>query len=238
MGTVYRARDSRLRRDLAIKVLHHSIQEQPTRLQRFQEEARAAGSLTHPNILAVYDVGMDGDTPYIAMELVDGVSLRQLLDGTALSAARLLEIAIQIADGLAAAHHASLVHRDLKPANVMVTRDGRVKLVDFGLVKAPAHADDGNRTLTAPHAVIGTASYMSPEQARGSTVDFRSDIFSFGTILLEMITGRAPFERATAIETLTAILHEPPQLPPLSERMPLALNWIVQRCLAKDPAER
>ena len=238
MGTVYRARDTRLRRDVAIKVLHPSSDDQPRRLQRFLEEARAAGALNHPNILAVYDVAIDGDTPYIATELIDGVSLRRTIDAGRMPLARVVALATQIADGLAAAHRAGLVHRDLKPENVMLTRDGRVKIVDFGLVRTMTPDDPGNRTLTAPHAVLGTTAYMSPEQARGGAVDFRSDLFSLGTMLYEMALGRRPFDRPTSIETLSAILHDEPPPAGNAERVPPPFMSIVERCLAKDPQER
>ena len=238
MGVVYRAQDTRLRRDVALKVLHESSDDQPRRLRRFLEEARAAGALNHPNILAVYDVALDGETPYIATELIDGASLRRTIDAGKLPLSRLLDIATQIADGLTAAHRVNLVHRDLKPENVMITRDGRVKIVDFGLVRTVGPEDAHSRTLTAPHAVLGTAGYMSPEQARGGEIDFRSDVFSLGTILYEMALGRRPFDRATPIETLTAILHDEPPLVGDADRMPPPLRSIIERCLAKDPQER
>jgi len=239
MGVVYRARDTRLRREVAIKVLHESRDDHPHRLRRFLEEARAAGALNHPNILAVYDVSVDGDTPYIATELIDGASLRRTIEAGRIPLGRLLDIATQIADGLTAAHRASLVHRDLKPENVMVTREGRAKIVDFGLARTVTPAEDAaDRTLTAPHAVLGTTGYMSPEQARGGAIDFRSDLFSLGTMLYEMAVGRRPFDRATPIETLTAILHDEPPLDGIADRLPGPLGSIVARCLAKDPQDR
>jgi Tol biopolymer transport system component/tRNA A-37 threonylcarbamoyl transferase component Bud32 len=242
MGRVYRAHDARLNREVAVKMLHEAIGAEDPRVRRFLEEARTAGGLSHPNILAVYDVGTDAGRPYIVSELIDGGSLRRQMDAGAIPLARALDLAVQIADGLTAAHHAGLVHRDLKPDNLMVTKSGRVKIVDFGLAKV-VHTDslDGSdlRTLTAPHVVLGTAAYMSPEQARGSGLDFRSDLFSFGSILYEMVTRRRAFERPTPIETLTAVLHdEPPPLAESNPRAPQTLQSIVERCLAKSPADR
>jgi eukaryotic-like serine/threonine-protein kinase len=242
MGRVYRARDTRLNRDVAVKMLHEAVEGDEPRVRRFLEEARAAGALSHPNILAVYDVGTENGRPYIVSELIEGLSLRREIEAGVMPLTRALDLASQIADGLAAAHQAGLVHRDLKPDNVMVTKTGRVKIVDFGLAKAvrPEGADGaGLRTLTVPHAVLGTAPYMSPEQARGGELDFRSDLFSFGSILYEMVTGRRAFERGTAIETLTAVLHDEPRpAVELSGRLPLPLQWILQRCLAKAPENR
>ena len=242
MGRVYRARDTRLNRDVALKMLHDTVEGNEPRVRRFLEEARAAGALSHPNILAVYDVGTDNGRPYIVSELVDGFSLRREIEAGIMPMARALDLAAQIADGLTAAHQAGLVHRDLKPDNVMVTRSGRVKIVDFGLAKAvrPEGTEGADlRTLTVPHAVLGTAPYMSPEQARGGHLDFRSDLFSFGSILYEMVTGRRAFDRATPIETLTAVLHdEPVPAGQVNPRVPLPLQWILQRCMAKAPDDR
>lgn len=239
---MYRARDARLNRDVAVKMLHAAVEGDESRVRRFLEEAAAAGALSHPNILAVYDVGTDQGRPYIVSELIEGVSLRREIDAGPLPLPRTLDIASQIADGLTAAHQAGLVHRDLKPDNVMVTKSGRVKIVDFGVVKAVRPEGPGGadlRTITAPHTVIGTAAYMSPEQARGGELDFRSDLFSFGSILYEMVTARRAFERLTAIETLTAVLHdEPLPVGQLHRNAPLPLQWILQRCLAKSPADR
>ncbi len=241
MGTVYRARDPRLQRDVALKVLHPAPDDGSRRLQRFLQEARTAGTLNHPNVVAVYDVGT-GVPPYIVCELIDGVSLRQQIQRGPMPLVQLLDTAAQIADGLTAAHQAGLVHQDLKPANVMITRAGRVKIVDFGLAQPVTSTEvdlaEAN-TLTALHVIVGTPGYMSPEQARGGAVDFRSDVFSFGAILYEMATGRRPFDRPTPIETLTAILHEDPR--PIGEsntRIPPPLESIIQRCLAKSPEAR
>jgi eukaryotic-like serine/threonine-protein kinase len=237
MGVVYRARDPRLSREVALKVIHRTSEADPRWRQRFADEARAAAALNHPNILAVHDVAIDVDSPYIVSELIDGGSLRQELKRGPLRLARLLDLAIQIADALTTAHRAGLVHRDLKPENVMVTRTGRIKIVDFGLAKALAPAGDGTPTLTvtSPHTIVGTPAYMSPEQARGEAVDFRSDLFSFGALLFEMTTGRMAFDRPSSIDTLSAIIHDEPR--PVSELNPSAppdLQRVIARCLAKS----
>ena len=241
MGVVYRARDSRLSRDVALKMLHRAADKDPDQLRRFLEEARAAAALNHPNIVAVHDIAIDADTPYIIAELIDGGSLRQELDRGALKPARLLDLATQIADGLTAAHRAGLVHRDLKPENVMISRDGRAKIVDFGLAKPLGLNQEGihTRTLTAPHTIVGTPACMSPEQARGSPVDFRSDLFSFGAMLYEMVSRQRAFDRQSSIDTLSAILHEDPRpLLQLNDRCPPELQRIVERCLSKSPDDR
>jgi len=239
MGRVFRARDTRLGRDVALKMLHHAGQYEPRRQQRFLDEARAAGALNHPNILAVYDVGTDRGQPYLVSELIDGLSLRRELDTGAMPMSRVLDLATQVADGLAAAHQAGLMHRDLKPENVMVAR-GRAKIIDFGLAKAAdASGDAATHTLTAPHTILGTPPYMSPEQGRGAPLDYRSDLFSFGSMVYEMATGARAFERATPIETLTAIQHdEPPKMKDVNARVPARLQHIVERCLAKSPDDR
>src|SRR5215813_10197539 len=246
MGEVWRARDSRLGRDVAIKVLPEAVASDPSRLHRFEKEARSASALNHPNIVTVYDIGAEAAVSYIAMELVEGKTLRELLFGGALSLRKLLPIASQIADGLAKAHEAGIVHRDLKPENVMVTKDGLVKILDFGLAKltGSAAAEGPESQLqtesgTSPGTVLGTVGYMSPEQAAGQPLVFRSDQFSFGSILYEMATGRRAFQKGTAIDTQSAILHEEPK--PLVETAPEApapLCWIVERCLAKEPERR
>ncbi len=241
MGVVYRARDSRLSRDVALKVIHRTSEADPRWRRRFANEARAAAALNHPNILAVHDVAIDVDAPYIVSELIDGASLRQELRRGPIRLPRLLDLATQIADALTAAHHALLIHRDLKPENVMLTKNGRVKIVDFGLAKAidtPSEAC-ATRTITAPHLIVGTPAYMSPEQARGDAIDFRSDLFSFGAVLYEMVTGRLAFDRASSIDTLSAILHDEPRpLAELAHNLPTELHRIVGRCLAKAPEER
>ncbi|HKF43059.1 MAG TPA: serine/threonine-protein kinase, partial [Thermoanaerobaculia bacterium] len=246
MGEVWRARDTRLEREVAIKVLPADVTSDRERVKRFEKEARSASALNHPNIVTIYDIGSSGSVSYIAMERVDGKTLREILLAGALPVRRLLAIASQAADGLAVAHRAGIVHRDLKPENLMVTRDGLVKILDFGLAKLTSTgsgSDEASRlpteTGTSPGAVLGTVGYMSPEQAGAQPLDFRSDQFSFGSILYEMATGKRAFQKGTAIDTLSAILHEDPR--PVSESNPEApapLRWIVERCLAKDPDGR
>jgi Tol biopolymer transport system component/predicted Ser/Thr protein kinase len=246
MGEVYRATDSRLGREVAIKVLPPDTAAHPDRRQRFEQEARAASALNHPNILTVYDIGEADGTTYIAMELVDGKTLRELLaSGEPLPTKRLLDIAVQTAEGLAKAHGAGIVHRDLKPENLMVSKDGYVKILDFGLAKLTEPVlQDASALPTAigatqPGTVMGTAGYMSPEQASGQPVDFRSDQFTLGAILYEMATGRRAFQRKTGAETLVAIIREEPEsLGQLAPKAPAPIRWIVERLLAKDPEER
>jgi serine/threonine protein kinase/sugar lactone lactonase YvrE len=236
MGEVYRARDTRLERDVALKVLPAEVTGDASRRQRFELEARAVAALSHPNIVAVHDVGTESGVFYIVSELVDGESLRSAKFGLR----KTLDIAVQIASGLAAAHAAGVTHRDLKPDNILLTRDGRVKIVDFGLAKiSPASGAAGPETMTVntePGVVLGTAGYMSPEQVRGRDADHRSDIFSFGVILHELLTGQRTFHGETSAETMTAILRQdPPELP---ETVPSAVRQIVGHCLEKDPANR
>jgi len=244
MGEVYRARDPRLQRDVALKILREATGRDPGRRLRLLEEARAAGALNHPNILVVYDVGTESEVPFIVSELIHGAPLRQVMARGPLPIKELLDIAVQVADGLTAAHEVGLVHRDLKPENVMVTRDGRVKILDFGVAKveAPPDAGSGVRVLpteTANGLISGTAPYMSPEQARGREVDFRSDQFSFGLVLYEMAAGARAFSRETSVQTLSAIIEDDPlPLTDTNPRVPLLLRWIVDRCLAKDPRQR
>ena len=248
MGEVYSATQNSLGRQIAIKVLASASALDPERLRRFEQEARAASALNHPNIISIYDVGRDGATSYIAMELVDGKTLRALLEAGPLGIKKALQIATQIADGLAKAHAAGIVHRDLKPENVMVSRDGFVKILDFGLAKLlPSldSSDSSSETMTVaapathPGMVMGTAGYMSPEQARGGEIDYRSDIFSFGSMLYEMVAGKQPFKCASTAQTLAAIIEDDPQ--PVAEanpKTPTPLRWIIERCLAKDPEDR
>jgi serine/threonine-protein kinase len=236
MGDVYRARDPRLGREVAIKLIPESLATDASRVRRFEQEARAAGQLNHPNILAVYDVGVHEGAPYIVSELLEGESLRSRLGGGALPSRKAVDYARQIAEGLAAAHDKNIVHRDVKPDNLFITSDGRIKILDFGIAKLTRPSDEVSRHTdpaeTEAGMVVGTAGYMSPEQVRGTAVDARSDIFSLGTILYEMLAGRQPFTRETAAETMTAILKEdPPQ--PLSSDVPPALARIVSRCLEK-----
>jgi serine/threonine protein kinase/dipeptidyl aminopeptidase/acylaminoacyl peptidase len=245
MGEVWRARDTRLSREVAIKVLPAEVAADASRLKRFEKEARAASALNHPNIVTIYEIGSSDSVSYIAMERVEGKTLRELLFGGALPTRKLLPIAAQIADGLAKAHEAGIVHRDLKPENVMVTKDGLVKILDFGLAKLThPELDTGGTNLptetgTSPGMILGTVGYMSPEQAAGQPLDFRSDQFSFGSILYEMATGKRAFQRATAVDTLSAILHEEPKpIVEVNPQAPTPLRWIVDRCLAKEPERR
>src|SRR5262245_3404970 len=247
MGEVYRARDTKLGREVAIKVLPEETASDPGRRQRFGQEARSASALNHPNILTIYDIGTSDGTVYIAMELVEGRTLRELVaSGEPVPTKRLLDVAVQTAEGLAKAHAAGIVHRDLKPENLMVSKDGFVKILDFGLAKLTETAPQDASVLptavaapTEPGTVMGTAGYMSPEQASGQPVDYRSDQFSLGTIVYEMATGKRAFQRKTGAETLVAIIREEPE--PLAQAAPAApapVRWIVDRLLAKDPDER
>jgi TolB-like protein/predicted Ser/Thr protein kinase len=248
MGEVYRARDVKLGREVALKVLARSAAGDPAYLQRFEEEARLASVLNHPNIVTVYGVGEEGDIAFIAMELVRGRTLREVFAGHALRVGEVLNVAAPLADALAAAHASGIVHRDLKPENVMVTSDGLVKVLDFGLAKRPRGFDssdvrqDGVATLAAlthDGMILGTVGYMSPEQASGRPAGLASDQFSFGVILYEMLCGRRPFERDTAVETLSAIIREPPTaIETVNADVTFPMQQIVARCLAKDPRDR
>jgi len=244
MGEVYRARDGDLGRDVAIKVLRPEVAADPDRIMRFEQEARTASALNHPNIVTIHEVGRSGDIRFIAMELVRGQTLRSLLGPRPLLTRRALDLAVQAAEGLAKAHAAGIVHRDLKPENVMITDDGLVKILDFGLAKlAPSKDDLDTEGETAgvshPGMIIGTAAYMSPEQADGAAVDFRSDQFACGAILYEMATGRSAFQRRSAVQTLAAIIEDDPEsITVLNPDCPPPFRWIVERCLAKNPAER
>jgi serine/threonine protein kinase len=242
MGEVYRARDTRLDRDVAIKVLGSSFS--PDGLARFEQEARAAGNLNHPNLLALYDVGTHEGKPYLVSELLEGSTLRERLTERALPLPKVLDYAVQMTRGLAAAHEKGIVHRDLKPENVFVTRDGHVKILDFGLAKwnrpenLPSQLPTAVR-LTEPGLVMGTVGYMSPEQVRGEPTDARSDLFALGTILYEMVSGSRAFERPTAAETMNAILHVDPREPTREEDdVPPALARLISRCLEKRPEDR
>src|SRR5262249_21567376 len=216
------------------------------RLKRFEQEARSASALNHPNIVTIHEIGSVDGTSYMAMELIDGASLREMLASGPLPAKRLLAVGVQIAEGLGKAHGAGIVHRDLKPENVMVTKDGYVKILDFGLAKlfvAPQDGGSGVATAihqeTTPGTVMGTVGYMSPEQASGKPVDFRSDQFSLGSILYEMATGQRAFQRGTGAQTLAAIIQDDPDpVGQLNPKTPAPLRWIVERCLAKEPDER
>jgi serine/threonine protein kinase/Tol biopolymer transport system component len=246
-GEVYRAWDPRLHREVALKILRQRSETDPERLRRFVAEARAASGLNHPNILTVFDAAVEGETPYIVSELIDGESLATELRRGPFAIRRLLDLAAQIADGLADAHAAGIVHRDLKPENIMVTRAGRAKILDFGLARPAGFQPAGgiaaapdSQTMTEPGLLEGTVPYMSPEQARGAaTIDFRSDQFSLGLVLYEMATGRPAFRRDTPAGTLEAIVaDEPPPLSEANSQLPLMFCWIVERCLAKHPGDR
>jgi hypothetical protein len=247
MGEVYRAKDPRLGRDVAIKVLPSSLSADADRLRRFEQEARAAGVLNHPNLTAVYDVGTHEGAPYVVQELLEGETLRARLAGDAFTPRRAIGHALQIAQGLAAAHAKGIVHRDLKPENIFVTNDGRVKILDFGLAKlTETEAPGANQTSlptqsrgTEPGVVMGTLGYMSPEQVRGKPADPRSDIFSFGAVLYEMLSGKRAFHGDTAADTMSAILtREPPDLSETNRRVPESLDRIVRHCLEKSPEAR
>jgi Tol biopolymer transport system component len=242
MGCVYRARDLRLGREVALKVLPGPAADSAA-LVRFQNEVRAVAALNHPAIVTVHDVGEEGGTPFFAMELVEGKSLRALMDGSRLTWRRALGLAAQLARGLAAAHARGIVHRDLKPENVMVGRGGEVKILDFGLAKLLANdpgrpVEETLELATRPGTILGTAGYMSPEQAGARGTDFRTDHFAFGVILYEMLAGRRAFAGATPVETLAAVLRDPPPPFAAGAEPPLAVRWVLDRCLAKDPAER
>jgi len=243
MGQVYRGRDTRLQRAVAIKVLHDGASRDPDRQRRFAQEAVAASALNHPNILTVYDVGADGDVHFLVSELIEGESLRIEMNRGRMPLKRVIEIAQQIAEGLAAAHDAGIVHRDLKPENVMVTADGRVKIVDFGLAKSvdgeAAVLGGFSATKTAEGLIMGTVPYMSPEQARGGPADFRSDQFALGVILYELTTATHPFKRETAVQTLSAIIaEEAPDPAQVAPALPVAVRWLVRRLLSKNPRQR
>ena len=239
MGEVYLARDTRLERDVALKMLPADLAGHGDYQRRFLQEARAAGALNHPNILAIYDLGTELGRLFLITELVDGVTLRHEIDRGRVPVRRLLDIAAQIADGLAAAHAAGIVHRDLKPENIMVARDGRTKILDFGLAKMNGVRDGAAQGDTEIGTVLGSLPYMSPEQGRGGVVDFRSDQFSFGLVLYEMAAGVHPFRRETGVQTLAAIIEDEPRpLVDASAATPAPLRWMIERCLAKDPAQR
>src|SRR3954470_5938255 len=244
MGEVYRAQDTRLDRAVAVKVLPSSFAFDPDRLRRFEQEARSVAALNHPNILSVHDMGTHEGTPYMVCELLEGETLRERLRDAVLSSRKAVEYGIQIAHGLAAAHEKGIIHRDLKPENIFVTKDGRVKLLDFGLAKptAVATAAGNSPTMTVGSeagSVLGTVGYMSPEQVRGKAADQRSDLFSFGVVLYEMIAGKRAFTGDSSVEVMNAILKsDPPELSSSDRNVPTALDRIVRRCLEKNPEER
>jgi Tol biopolymer transport system component len=245
MGEVYRAKDPRLGREVALKVLPAAFSQDADRLKRFEQEARAAGALNHPNITAVYDIGTADDAPYIVTELLEGETLRQRLSAGGVPVRKTIDYAIQMARGLAAAHEKGIVHRDLKPENLFLTNDGRVKILDFGLAKLRAEKEPGSQTDlqtisgTEPGVVLGTMGYMSPEQVRGKSADPRSDIFAFGTILYEMLSGQKAFRGDSAADTITAILtKEPPDLAQTNRDVHPGLDRLVRHCLEKNAEER
>src|SRR5262245_917255 len=242
MGEVYRARDPRLGRNVAIKVLPESMAGDPSRLQRFQHEARAVAALSHPNIVAVFDIGVE-PVAFLVSELLEGETLRLRLSRGPLGPKASIELALQLVTGLAAAHARHIVHRDLKPENIFVTRDGTLKILDFGLAKASAPSAagfdgvDATMSVTMPGAVLGTAGYMAPEQVRGEAADPRSDVFAVGAILFEMVTGDRAFSGSSPADTMSAILREHPR-DITAHGAPPAIARIVRRCLDKEPDER
>jgi serine/threonine-protein kinase len=245
MGEVFVARDPKLGRKVAIKLLPARLAGDRDTLARFTQEARSASALNHPNIVTIHEVGATDDAPFIVMEFIDGRDLRTLIGEGAMPVRQVLDIATQIADGLAAAHERGIVHRDLKPENIMVTRDGYVKILDFGLAKVIGPTPEGEHTIqlempgTMPGTILGTVGYMSPEQATGKRIDFRSDLFAFGAILHELATGSPAFNGETAIDTLSAILHhEPPSVMKVNPLAPMHLADIIKRLLAKSPDDR
>ena len=244
MGEVYRAKDTRLGRQVAIKIILRDRHSQPDALARFEQEARSACALNHPNVVTIYELGHLNGTHYIAMEMICGETLRALLTSGPLPFRKAVAIATQIADALAKAHETGLVHRDLKPENLMVTQDGTVKILDFGLAKLVGHdhphpVDASTLVLTEPGTIMGTVAYMSPEQATGGIVDFRSDQFSFGAVLYEMVSGRPAFQGKSKAEIMVTLLRDQPErLPSVKLQAPAPFFWILERCLAKDPNQR
>lgn len=242
MGEVYRARDTKLDRDVAIKVLPEHLSSHPQALSRFEREAKAIAALSHPNILAIHDFGSDSGTAYAVTELLHGTTLRERLRGGPIAVRKALDLGVQIAEGLAAAHEKGLVHRDVKPENLFVTTEGRAKILDFGLVHQEAEEPDAATTAiarTIPGTFLGTPAYASPEQALGRPIDFRSDQFALGSVFYEMLTGRRAFAQSSTPETLSAIIRDEPEpIATLNAGVPPPLRWIIERCLAKDPGER
>jgi len=246
MGEVWRARDTRLGRDVAVKVIHPRLAPEPERVSRFEQEARAASQIDHPNILVVHDIGSHDGSPYIVSELLEGESLREKL-GSPLPPRKAVQYAVQVAHGLAAAHEKGIVHRDLKPENLFVTKDGRIKILDFGVAKLTQPPDPSTSLTEAPTAapatdvgvVLGTVGYMSPEQVLGKPLDTRTDLFSLGVVLYEMLSGKRPFQKESAPETMTAILkEEPPDLAETGRSIPSGLDRIMRHCLEKEPSSR
>jgi eukaryotic-like serine/threonine-protein kinase len=244
MGEVYRARDTKLGRDIALKVLPAEMAQDPERLARFRREAKALAQLDHPNIVTIHSVEESDGVHFLTMQLVEGQPLDRLIPKGGLPVEQIVEIASALGDALAAAHEKGIVHRDLKPANVMVTNDGRVKVLDFGLAKDVRGANLGDATLTSASqtqvgVVMGTPAYMSPEQTSGRPLDHRTDIFSLGVVLHEMTTGRRPFEGTSSAELVSAILRDtPPSVTDMRPDLPSDLARIIRRCLEKDPRHR
>ncbi|MGE5835735.1 MAG: serine/threonine-protein kinase, partial [Acidobacteriota bacterium] len=246
MGEVYRAHDTRLNRTVAIKVLPNHLANDPLARSRFVREGQALAALAHPNLVAIYDVGTANGVSFAVMELVDGETLREKLLNGRLPVRRAVDYAVQIARGLAAAHDKGLVHRDLKPANIIVAADGHVKILDFGLAKtidasergADSRPEAETAVQTDPGMVMGTVGYMAPEQVRGLATDARTDLFAFGAVLYEMLTGRRAFDRESPAETMTAIVKDDPPAMPATLDVPPALDRIVRRCLEKRPDDR
>jgi eukaryotic-like serine/threonine-protein kinase len=243
MGEVYRAHDTRLNRPVALKVLAHGLVADGEGLARFTQEARTTARLNHPNIVSVFDVGAHAGVPFVVSELLEGKTLRRRLNDGLLSVRAALAYALEIAHGLIAAHDIGVVHRDLKPENIFITRENRVKILDFGLAKVRSHTlrvrDEDSAQSTRPGTLLGTVGYMAPEQVLGERADQRSDIFSFGVMLHEMIAGAAPFQADSAVETLYAILkHDTPPLPERAGGVPEGLGDVVEHCLEKTPSAR
>ncbi len=243
MGEVYRARDVRLGREVALKVLPDTAANDTESLARFEREARAVAALNHPNILSIHDTGEHRGVPYAVTELLEGENLSDRLRAGPLAPKRATEIACQIADGLAAAHARGVIHRDIKPENIFLTHDGRAKILDFGIARiGPKPGDITSRIAAARGSsaqfVMGTAGYMSPEQVRGRPIDFRTDVFSLGACFVEMLTGRRAFDRPSIVETMTGVLKDDPAKYPEAEKIPEAIRPFVFRCLEKDPADR
>ena len=250
MGEVWKAKDTRLDRLVAVKVLPEHLAKNPEALARFEREAKAVAALNHPNITGIFDIGSTDGTAYVAMELLEGESLRSRLEQGPLTPKKATELAIQLAQGLAAAHEKGVVHRDLKPDNLWITKEGRLKILDFGLAKQLPGIGQGSDSYlptaaispghhTEKGMILGTLGYMSPEQVRGESVDARADLFSFGAVLFELLTGKRAFARDTASDTMAAILRDdPPELEATSRPVPLALRRIIDHCLEKAPARR
>ncbi len=244
MGEIFRAHDERLGRDVALKLIRPTSSDNPDHLRRFEQEARAAAALNHPNIVAIYDVGFEGTTPYIVSELLQGKTLRQRLPEGPIPIREAADYALQVAHGLTAAHERHIVHRDLKPENLFLTNDGRIKILDFGVAKLQVQPEDQPSienliTVTKTGTVIGTVAYMSPEQLRSKPVDHRSDIFSFGAVLYEMVTGRRAFRGETEVDTMTAVLREEPPDANLEQAaIPAGYRDVVKHCSKKNRRNR